>query len=139
MTKSAKEQIDELRKATDTKIEALRKQAINELQHQLKAAELEVMRIKNDLMELGGKPASLAELVQRRTRLPKLVEGSEEWNKIAEQIKIVLKRYPDGLNGKDIANKLGKTEPKEIKRVIAVVQGTCRREGEAAATRFFVK
>ncbi|MEI8340289.1 MAG: hypothetical protein WCH43_01995 [Verrucomicrobiota bacterium] len=142
MSKSAKEQIDELRAVTDAKIEALRKQAIAELTQALKTAKAEIVRIEKDLSDLGAlsSPASKVEAPTTRSkRLPKLEQGTDEWNRIADQIKIVLKRYPEGLNGKDIAKKLGKTEPNEIKRVITVVQGTCRREGEGVQTRFFVK
>jgi len=142
MSKSAKQQIDELRAATDAKIEALRKQAVAELNQALKAAEIEVERIRKDLADLGAATPAAPGIeipAQRSKRLPKLEEGSDEWKKIAGQVAMVLKRYPDGLNGKEIAKKLGKTEPNEIKRIIAVVQGTCRREGEGVLTRFFAE
>jgi uncharacterized protein involved in exopolysaccharide biosynthesis len=138
MSKTAAQQIEEIRAAADAKIEALKRQAIAELKQALKTAEAEVERLKKDLAEIEGPGAASAQAMAKRiTRLPKLEEGSEEWNKIAEQIRIVLRRYPDGLNGKTIANKLGKTEPNEIKRVQTVVQATCRREGEGVLTRFF--
>ena len=140
MTKSALQQIEELRKDTETKIEALKKQAVEELQEKLEVAEAEVQRIRNELAALGCKPVGIQwETFKRGMRLPKLVEGSEEWNKIAAQVKTVLKNYPEGLNGKTIAYKMGKTDLKDIRRIITVVQATCGREGAGVQTKFFLK
>jgi len=137
MSKSALQQIEELRKETDARIEALKKQALAELHQQLKPAEAEVDRIRKEIAELEGEV--VVSPSGKRTRMPALEEGSDEWNKIAGQIKTVLKNYPEGLNGRSIAYKIGKTDPKDIRRIITVVQATCRREGEGVQTRFFLK
>jgi hypothetical protein len=74
----------------------------------------------------------------RSRKLPRLVEGSEEWKKVAGQVAIVMKNYPGGLNGKEIAYKLGLTEPNAVTRVQPVIKATLRREGEGVATRYFL-
>jgi predicted nuclease with TOPRIM domain len=138
MSKTALQQIEDLRKETEAKIESLKQQALAELQKQLDAAQAEVERIQGEISELTGGTAGAA-TAAKRTRLPALEEGSQEWEKIASQIRTVLKNYPEGLNGKTIAYKMGKTELKEVRRIITVVQATCRREGEGVQTRFFLK
>jgi len=139
MSKSIQQTIEQIRAEADAKIKALSHQFLEELKGQLKAAEAEVSRIKGEIAFLCGHSEVKATEVKRSKRLPSLVEGSEEWDKVAKQIAIVLKNYKDGLNGKAIATKLGLTEKNEIKRVQPVIQAICRREGAGIATRFFLK
>jgi len=137
--------IDELNalKAEYAKREsAIKDKALAELHHQLKAAEAEVNRIKDEISQLSGHAAKAHHAVESKPkgkRLKPIEEGSEEWNKVAKQIGIVLKNYPQGLNGKELAYKLGLTTPSEIRRVKPVIEAAAVREGAGVATRYFVK
>ena len=99
----------------------------------LKVAKSNVTRIESQIAELSGSPIEGKVKTQRQRPLE---EGSEEWNKVAGQVKIVLKNYKAGLNGKAIAKKLGLTGQNEIKRIQPVIHATTRREGKGIATRF---
>ena len=118
---------------------ALRNNAVAELKQHLNAAEAEVARIKRELAELTGDAVEPVKAQGVGQRLKPLVENSEEWNKVAKQISIVLKNYPKGLNGKDLAYKMGLTAPNEVKRVKPVIEATAVREGAGVLTRYFVK
>jgi len=138
MSKTAAQQIAEIRAAADAKIKALTNQVLSELNQQLKTAEAEVSRIKSEIATVTSKDDDRNNDKPQK-RQPRIEEGSDEWNKVANQIAIVLKNYSQGLNGKEIAYKMGKTEAKDIKRIQPVIQATCRREGHGVATRFFAK
>ena len=93
--------------------------------------------IEAEIAQLNGNPVENTRVQGKR--LKPIAEGSEEWNKVSGQIKIVLKNYKDGLNGKAIAKKLGLMVPNEIKRIQPVILATTHREGQGVSTRFFLK
>lgn len=75
----------------------------------------------------------------RSKRLPKLVPGSKDWEKAANQIAIVMKNYPEGLNGKQIAFKMGLTAANEIMRIQPVIKATLQKSGQKASTKYKLK
>ena len=133
---SAVEQLHALKLEFAAKQSEILNSALAELNEQLKEAKSNVTRIESEIAELSGSPV---EGKVKGQRLSLLEEGSEEWNKVAGQIKIVLKNYKDGLNGRAIAKKLGLTDPKAIRRIQPVIHATTRREGQGAATRFHLE
>ena len=137
MAKTALEQLNALKADFEAKAAQIKDNALSELREQLKEAKATVASIEAEIAELDGNPVEISK--EGGKRLKPIEEGGEEWNKVAGQIKIVLKNYKDGLNGKAIAKKLGLTVPKEIKRVQPVILGTARREGQGVSTRFFLK
>ena len=133
--KSALDKLNALKSEFAAKETAIINEAVAELTQQLKEAKANVARIESEIEKLSG---GQVEEAPKGKRIKPLEEGSEEWNKIANQIKIVLKNYKDGLNGKAIAKKLGLTAPNAIKRVQPVIQATTRREGQGVKTRFIL-
>ena len=115
----------------------LQKTVLDELVRDLEKAEAEVARIREEIKEITGS-APVGTKATRRPRLGPLEEGSDEWNKIAGQIKLVLKNYKDGLNAKKIAYKMGITDPKAAKRIVPVIQAVCQRQGKGVATRYLI-
>lgn len=132
--KSAVDQLNALKLEFAVRQASIVNEALTDLDNQLKAAKANVSRIESEIASLTGDKIQV-----KGKRLGPIEEGCDEWNKVAGQIKIVLKNYKDGLNGKAIAKKLGLTSPKEIRRVQPVIQGTTRREGQGIATRFFLE
>jgi len=139
MSKSTIQQIETIKAAADARIKELTKQALFELNQQLKVAEAEVARIKSEIAEVTGDTTLVLDAAQPGKRQKAIEKGSLEWNDVAAQIANVLQRHREGLNGKELANKLGKTEPKEIKRIQPVIQATCLREGRGVSTRFYLR
>ena len=134
-SQSAVDQLHALKEEYAVKQAEILDGALSELKEDLKKAKAQVVRIEEEIAELTGKPVE--EKIRGR-RLKPLEQGSEEWNKIEGQIKIVLKNYKDGLNGKAIATKLGLTAPNEIKRIQPVIHATTRREGKGVSTKFIL-
>ena len=134
--KSALEQLTALKLEFEARQSEILDGVLTELKEQLKLAKTNVSRIETEIAELSGKPVEAKSI---RSRFKLLEEGSDEWNKIEGQIKIVLKNYKDGLNGKAIAKKLGLTTPNEIRRIQPVIHSTTRREGAGVSTRFFLQ
>ena len=134
--KSAVEQLHALKSEFAARQSAIVSEALAELHEELKAAKANVSRIESEIEGLSGGQVPDK---SKGKRLSPLEEGSEEWNKVAGQIKIVLKNYKDGLNGRAIAKKLGLTAPNEIKRIQPVIHGTTRREGQGVRTRFLAE
>ena len=134
-SQSAVDQLNALKEEYAVKQAQILDSVLSELKDELKAAKAEVTRIEDEIADLTGKPV---EEKLRGRRLKPLEQGSDEWNKIEGQIKIVLKNYKDGLNGKAIATKLGLTAPNEIRRIQPVIQATTRREGKGVSTKFLL-
>ena len=134
-SQSAVDQLNALKEEYAVKQAQILDSVLSELKDELKAAKAEVTRIEDEIADLTGKPV---EEKLRGRRLKPLEQGSDEWNKIEGQIKIVLKNYKDGLNGKAIATKLGLTTPNEIRRIQPVIQATTRREGKGVSTKFLL-
>ena len=139
MSKTALEQLNALKADFEAKSAQIKEGALSELKEQLRAAKATVAGLEAEIAQLDGSPVESLSPKERGTRLKPIAEGGEEWNKVAGQIKIILKNYKEGLNGKAIATKLGLTVPKEIKRIQPVIQETTRREGQGVSTRFFLK
>jgi len=134
-TQTAVEQLHALKEEYAAKQAEILGGVISELKEELKAAKAEVARIEAEIADLTGKPTDEK---SHGRRLKPLEQGSEEWSKVENQIKIILKNYKDGLNGKAIATKLGLTAPNEIKRIQPVIHATTRREGKGVSTRFLL-
>ena len=133
---SALNELAMLKAEFESRSEQIKAKALAELREQLTAAKAEVVRIEREITHLEGNAGT--EPAPKIKRLKPIENSSEEWNKVAKQIAIVLKNYKDGLNGKAIAKKLGLTAPNEIKRVQPVIVATTRREGEGVGTRYFL-
>lgn len=103
------------------------RQIDEQIQNALKAAGIELDRTEQ------------VELRKRSKKLRKLVEGSEEWNKVASQIATVMKNYPEGLNGRQIAYKLGFTEANAVMRAQPVIKATLQKTGQKASTKYFLR
>lgn len=134
--------IQQAKAALQEKLKALENINISRLeqekaQHQEKIRQIDE-QIQNALKAAGIEPEP-SEGRLRAKKLPKLAPNSEEWNKVAAQIRTVVKNYPDGLNGRQIAYKLGLTQPNAIMRVQPVIKATLQKTGQKAATKYFLQ
>jgi len=138
---SAIEELLALKAEFESRTQQIKSGALTELNARLKAAKAEVDRIEGEIAELtvDGFEAKAAETTPTAKRLKPMVEGSEEWNKVAKQIAIVLQNNRGGLNGKELASKLGLTIPRDIKRILPVIAATTIREGAGIATKYYLK
>ena len=135
-TQSAVEQLHALKEEYAVKQAEILESALSELKENLKTAKTEVTRIEEEIAAQTG--TSVSEKPHGR-RLKPLEQGSDEWNKVAGQIQIVLKNYKEGLNGRAIAKKLGLTAPNEIRHIQPVIHATTRREGKGISTKFILQ
>lgn len=137
------EKIQAAKAALQEKLNALSTINISELekqkaQYQEKISQIDE-QIRSALEAAGIDLGSQAEGRSRSKRLSKLVEGSEDWNKVAAQIATVMKNYPQGLNGRQIAYKLGLMEANAVMRIQPVIKATLQKTGQKASTKYFLK
>ena len=137
---SALDELAALKAEYASRIEQIKAKALSELREQLKHARNEVARIENEIAQLAGnvvvQPSVESKPLGRR--LTPIVEGSEDWTKYTNLIAITLKHHPEGLNGKQIANNIGIQKPREIRRIQPIIAATTWRDGEGAATKYFL-
>jgi len=143
---SAIDELAALRAEFESRTKQIRATALGELNDRIKTARAEVIRIEGEIAQLTGTPvvqpkgahSNGNEPASKGKRLKPIEPNSEEWNKVAGRIAIVLHGHPLGLNGKELAAKLELQIPREIKRVQPVIAATTWREGAGAATRYML-
>lgn len=141
------QKIEEAKSALQQKLHALDEINIAKLEQEKAQYQQKIQQIDEQIrqalkaagIELGEDSSEASANGRLRAKkLPKLVPGSEEWNKVAGQLQIVMKNYPEGLNGRQIAYKMGLTKPNAVMRIQPVIKATLQKSGQKASTKYFL-
>lgn len=118
--------------ALQVQMEALNQKAVHELKLKISDARRVVTDLEHELEQLTGKPSSAAPK-QRRPRTPSITDEA-----LKDQVsKVMTSSGTDGMNAKQLADKLHQ-DPIRIRKFIASSPKLLKREGKAAATKFYL-